>query len=100
MLFRLGDVADQEVGLAHVLVGAAVLGVELKSLFVVREGRVQVALIALRVAQQVGDVRARRVAQPRGVGAPGTWEKRRRVRVGAAQAAGLLSAVSPSSLGR
>ena len=43
VLFGLGEIAGQQVGLADVFVGAAVFGVEGQRPLVVLEGRIQVA---------------------------------------------------------
>src|SRR6201996_2076337 len=53
VLLRLRDVAGHQVGLAHVFVRAAMLRVDRERLVVVQKGRVEVAGLAIRVAQPV-----------------------------------------------
>ena len=59
VLARLGLVAGQQVGLADVLVRAAVLGLELQRLAIVLEGLVVPVLVPEGVAQPVAQVGVR-----------------------------------------
>ena len=61
VLLGLGEIADHQKGLADVLVGAKVLGVEVERPPVVREGVIEPAEIAIAVGEQVEDVRVARI---------------------------------------
>src|SRR5882724_1172993 len=63
MLLGLGRVVGHQVRLADVLVSAAMAGVELQRLLVVREGRLELAALAIGVAEVILDVRVARVAE-------------------------------------
>jgi hypothetical protein len=63
MLLGLGRVVGYQIGLADVLVGAAMARVELERLLVVREGRLELAALAIGVAEVILDIRVTRVAE-------------------------------------
>src|SRR5215510_7090199 len=63
MLLGLGRIVGHQIGLADVLVGAAMARVELERLLVVREGRLELAALAIGVAEVVLDVRVAGVAE-------------------------------------
>src|SRR5262245_38814924 len=63
MLLGLDRIVGHQVGLADVLVGTAMARVELERLLVVREGRLELAALAIRVAEVVLDVRVAGVAE-------------------------------------
>ena len=63
MLLGLGRVVGNQVRLADVLVSAAMAGVELERLLVVREGGLELAALAIGVAEVILDVRVTRVAE-------------------------------------
>src|SRR5215468_12151924 len=63
VLLRLRQVVDHEVGLAHVLVGSAMAGIELERAPVVIERELELARVTVRVAKIVLDISVPRVTQ-------------------------------------
>src|SRR5215510_3582522 len=63
MLLGLGQVIGHQVRLAHVLVGAAMARVDLQRTLVVHEGGLELAALAVGVAQVVLDVGVARIAE-------------------------------------
>src|SRR5262245_19558262 len=63
MLLGLGRVVGYQVRLADVFVGAAMAGVELERLLIVREGRLELAALPIGIAEVILDVRVAGVAK-------------------------------------
>ena len=66
MLLRLGQVIDDQIGLAHVLVRAPMPGIEHERALVMLERELELPRVAIRVAEVVLDVGVARVTKPGG----------------------------------